>query len=280
MTSFDPRLTPARPDVAAESLRDQIPAERYVVGALRRVTAAVAPLWSKPDAVALASELLYGEGFLVYDQADGLAWGQSTRDDYVGYLPASMLAEAAEPTHWLSATASHRYAAPDLKRPPLHPLYFGGLLAIVDAAPVKGFLPLADGGWVPVSHVRPLGEWLADPLDAAQRFLGAPYLWGGRTMAGIDCSGLIQMALLASGRRTLRDSDMQAATVGEALAEDAPLRRGDIVFFPGHVGIMASERRLLHANATSMAVTIDPLEEVIAIVRREKPDAWMRARRL
>lgn len=228
-----------------------------------------AAMKARPDPAApLASELLFGEEFAVYDLADGWAWGQAAHDGYVGYVPADCLAPmAARITHRVSRPATHLYPAPDLKTPPLMPLYLGSAVAVA-GEPEKGFVPLASGGYVYAAHLAPKGTYVADPTALAESLLAAPYLWGGRTVAGIDCSGLVQQALLAAGIPCPRDSDQQAASVGRLLSEDVRLARGDIVFFPGHVGIMVDDARLLHANATHMAVTVDPLDAVIEIVAR------------
>lgn len=279
--SFDPRVTPVRADLAAASLRGRIAAPRYVEGRPMTVTASRTALKSTPDPEgALATELLFGEGFMVYEERDGWAWGQSTGDGYVGYVAAAALGPAAPaPSHWVSALASHVYAEPDFKRPPVSALFFTSPVTVAGEAERK-FLPLASGGFVHHSHLTPLGAWQPDHVAVALRFLGAPYVWGGRTVAGLDCSALIQLALSATGRPCLRDSDQQAATVGRDLQADEKLRRGDIVYFPGHVGIMIDADHILHANATHMAVTVDPLAEVIDIVARTSDHPVAARRRL
>nr|WP_279347143.1 C40 family peptidase [Govania unica] len=228
-----------------------------------------APLKSRPeDGASYASELLFGESFTVYDDESSWAWGQAAADQYVGYVPSAALGHLPAATHWVAALSSHVYPGPDLKLPPLMPLYLGSRVALQSTVPDKGFLPLASGGWVFAAHVRPLGDWAMDFVLEAERFLGAPYHWGGRSVAGIDCSGLVQMALSATGRDCARDTDQQAASIGRPVSLSEPRTRGDIVFFPGHVGIMLDATQLLHANATHMAVTINPLDEVIAIVAK------------
>lgn len=283
----DPRLTPARPDVAAAHLRGLVAAERFVTGTMHWVRHPRAALMATADvAAALASELLFGEDFIVYDAADGWAWGQAPRDGYVGYVRADALTAlegtpGALATHMVRVPASHLYPVPDLKRPPLQPLYATSLVAVAADAPAEnGFLPLLTGGWVFAAHLQPLAALGGDHTAAAERFLEAPYLWGGRTAAGIDCSGLVQAALFLSGMSSPRDSDQQAAMLGAELAPETALERGDLVFFPGHVGIMLDPVRLLHANATHMAVTIDPLAEVIAIVGKTSARPVTARRRL
>lgn len=267
----DPRVTPARPDLAAAHLEGKVAAPRYVEGREMTVTVALAALKGRPDAAAsMTSELLFGESFTVYDIAGGWAWGQAAHDGYVGYMEARCLGPAAlPPTHWVARLSTHLYPAADLKTPPLTALYLGSRVRVVGEA-VKGFVAVDGGGFVYAAHLRPLdADDVPDPTALAESFLGAPYLWGGRTVAGIDCSGLVQQVMMAACIPCPRDSDQQAAAVGERLAEEEALARGDIVFFPGHVGIMVDALRLLHANATHMAVTIDPLETVAGIVAKD-----------
>lgn len=260
----DPRLTLARED------------GRPATGAgdVRRVQHGAVGLRAAADwGAGLLTELLYGETFAVHDEQDDWAWGQAAVDGYVGYLPRAVLGPpGAPPGHRMAALLGHRYAQPDVKAAALDTLPFGARLAIADGAGSDGFLPLEDGGWVAARHVAPIDAVDADPVATAERFAGLPYLWGGRTPRGLDCSALIQLALAAAGRPVHRDSDLQAASLGQPVTEAADLdglERGDVVFFPGHVGFMVDATRLLHANATHMAVTVNPLDEVIAIVRAD-----------
>ena len=254
----DPRLTPARPDLAAERLRGEVEAARYATPVRMRVTLGVAPLRSRPGAKGLASELVYGSEFEVYESAGGLAWGQATRDGYVGYVPAGAL-EAANgpPTHRVTATLSHLYPGPDLKTAPLTPLPMNALLS----GTVEGGWLVTRRGCVPAQHVAPADEAAADWVAEAERFAGTPYLWGGGSALGIDCSGLVQAARWAGGFDCPRDSDMQAGC-GREVAQ-ADLRRGDLVFWRGHVGVMLDGARLLHANAHHMACAAEPLAGAI-----------------
>jgi cell wall-associated NlpC family hydrolase len=261
LSAFGRRLTPARPDLAARRLEGRVAAARFVDGAPRRVAAGLLDLRLDPDPEAgLATQLLYGEPFTVYElHADGLAWGQSEADGYVGYVAADGLGPDRPAGRRVTAPASHRYAAPAVKARAIQALPF---LADLDVAgETRGFAALADGGFAPLAHLAAL---TGDAVDVASRLLGAPYLWGGRSAAGLDCSALVQLALAASGQPAPRDSDMQAALVGAALAPDAPLRRGDLVFWSGHVGLMADAETLLHANAHHMAVALEPLAPAAA----------------
>jgi cell wall-associated NlpC family hydrolase len=258
----DPRLTPARPDLAAAHLRGKVTAERFADPTLRVVATATAPVTGAPSGDApLTSELLRGERFDVYELEAGWAWGQSREDGYVGYAPAACLAPPeAAPTHRVAALFAHFHPEPDIKSRPFDAAPMGALLA---AAPgPEGFLALEGGGFANAAQLAPLDaapepDWVA----VAERFLGAPYLWGGRTAAGLDCSALIQTARAAAGLPCPRDSDMQQAAPGRDVAR---LRRGDLVFWRGHVGVMVSPTRLLHANAHHMATAVEPLAEAEA----------------
>ncbi len=257
------RLTPACPDLADERLRGRVEARRYAVGRLARIVAPSAPLRRRPASDApLDTEALMGEMVTVFDEADGYAWVQLAADRYVGYLPGSVLGEAGpDPTHRVQALRTFIYPGPDLKLPPAAFLSFGA--GVTAAGPERdGYLPLSTGGFVFVGHVVALDAVEPDFVAVAERFLGTPYLWGGKTSLGLDCSGLVQLALAAAGIACPRDSDMQEAALGR-LIELPPdlsgLRRGDLVFWRGHMGVMLDPERLLHANGHHMAVAIEPL---------------------
>ncbi len=259
MAAFDPRLTPARPDLAAQSLRGRVEAERFAAPTPMRVAAASAPLVSRPGAKGYAAELLMGAAFEVYETAGGLAWGQAPRDGYVGYVPADALAPAGPaPTHRVAAVRSTLYPAPDIKTVPRAALSMNVRLR----GAIEGAFLVCAEGCVPAVHVAPLDSAQADWVEAAEAFVGTPYLWGGGTAAGIDCSGLVQTARWAAGFDCPRDSDMQAA-LGQPVAPQA-LQRGDLVFWKGHVGIMLDSERLLHANAHHMACAVEPLAQAVS----------------
>ena len=261
--SFDRRLTPARADLAAEHLRGLVEAPRYVEGRGMRIIAASAPLRRAPDPDApLETEALHGESVAVYDEQNGWAWAQLDRDQYVGYLPAAALGAPSEPTHRVSALRTHAYPGPAIKLPPRMALSLGAELKIV--AHEGDFAISDDGLYVWSRCLAELGAREPDPVAIAELFLESPYLWGGRTSEGIDCSGLVQTALRAAGVAAPRDSDMQEATLGEPVAvddPDAPLERGDLIFWKGHVGIMRDSLILLHANGWRMKTASEPLAQ-------------------
>jgi cell wall-associated NlpC family hydrolase len=257
--TLDPRCVPARPDLAAAHLRGEVAAERYAEPTLLSVSVPLAPLTARRHGEApLESQLLYGEGFAAYEQADGWAWGQSQVDGYVGYVPQTCLAPAGSaPTHRVAQLMTQIYPEPVLKSRPVGWLTYGARVEV--AAEEAGFAVLATGGAIPAPHLSRLDAPAADWVAEAQGMLGAPYLWGGRSPAGLDCSALVQLARQAAGHRCPRDSDMQCTDLGRTLAEGTQPKRGDLIFWKGHVAIMLGDRRMLHANAHHMAVAVEPL---------------------
>jgi len=270
--TLDPRLNAYREDLAGESLRGVVEAERFASGEIRQVRAMVAPVRKEPDAYSeLQTEALHGEIVTVYDERNGWSWGQLSRDGYVGYLPTGALGkDVTEPSHRVSALATFIYGRPDFKSAPIATL---SLNARISATPEnERFLRLTTGGYVIARHVGEIDRVQRDWVDVAERFQGTPYLWGGRTRFGIDCSGLVQVALEAAGISCPRDSDMQRAALGEDMLvpEDLEgLERGDIVCWPGHVGIVVDPFTLVHANAHHMSVVVEPLLSAVERNARE-----------
>jgi cell wall-associated NlpC family hydrolase len=256
-------LTPARPDLAAEHLRGLVDAPRYAQGQAMQISAATAPLRRSPHADApLETEALFGESATVYDEGEGWAWVQLDRDQYVGYLPVAALGSRAEPSHRIGALRTHAYPGPNIKLPPRMALSLGAQLRIVDHE--GAFAVSEEGLYVWSRHLTELGVLEPDYVSVAEDFLGMPYLWGGRTSEGIDCSGLVQTALSAAGVASPRDSDMMEKALGKAIAIDDPnasLARGDLVFWKGHVGITRDPATLLHANGWHMKTVSEPLRE-------------------
>lgn len=264
--AFDPRVTPVREDLAAAHLKDRFERPRYAKGQARRVGVPVLALSFAPGAAARReSELLFGEPFNVYDEADGWAWGQSVLDGYVGWVEtAGLTGVLTQPTHLVAVAASHLYPGPDLKLRPLARLSFASQVAVAETA--DGYCRIA-GGWLFAKHLAAFDSPVADYVTTGLGLLGVPYLWGGRSSLGLDCSGFIQLVLQRAGIDCPRDTDQQALAVGETLVgaiEPAQLRHGDLVFFPGHVGIVLDGGRFLHANAFDMAVTVHELDAVLA----------------
>ncbi|HEV7439845.1 MAG TPA: C40 family peptidase [Methylobacterium sp.] len=270
MSEFDKRLTPARPDLADETLRGKVEAARYVTGVDRVVAWPSGPLHRNPVPDApLDTEALMGETVTVYEEREGWSWVQLKEDGYVGYMPSEALGPpGAPPTHRVTALRTFVYPGPDLKLPPrLH-------LSLAAAVTVSGasgdYSRLASGGFVWSGHLAPLGQHERDFAAVAERLVGTPYLWGGKTSLGLDCSGLVQLSLAMAGITAPRDTDMQEAALGTAINLSPDLsgsQRGDLVFWRGHVGILLDAARLLHANGHHMAVAIEPLAEAEARIR-------------
>lgn len=261
MTDLDPRLTPATARAAAVELEGVVEAARYVRGTWRAVQQPLLNLCDAPRGPR-ASQLLYGERFRVIDERDGYAFGQAERDGYCGWVLAGALGRDEATTHWVAAPSTHLYPKPEVKAPPEVALFLGSRVRVV--AEAGGFLRLATGHFVPRQHLQPLRARFGDPVAIADLFLGTPYLWGGSSRWGLDCSGLVQAALTACGVACPRDSDMQRA-LGEAV-EGEPAR-GDLVFWAGHVGMIGDGGQLLHANAHHMAVAYEPLAEAVERIR-------------
>ncbi len=262
---FDPRRTPVREDLAAAHLRDKVRAPRYVEGEQRQVTASSAPLRAAPRFDApLLTEALNGEIVTLYDIKDGWGWGQLASDGYVGYMTVDGLSTQIEaPTHKVSARWTFVYPVPDIKRPPFMRLGFSSEVIIF--AQEGRFAELSRGGFVFAGHIVPRGERAKDFVRVAERFVGTPYLWGGKTSAGLDCSGLVQLSLNAAGLPCPRDSDMQEAEIGEPIetGDLGAVRRGDLIFWRGHVAIATSSDFIVHANAYHMETAVEPLRRAV-----------------
>jgi cell wall-associated NlpC family hydrolase len=258
----DPRVTLARPGLAARGLEGLARAPRFVDPTLMQVTAPVAALRAGPGGEAeQCDQLLFGELFDVADVAGGFAWGQARRDGYVGYVDATALSpDTAEVTHWVKVPRTFAFARASIKSRPFGPLSLNALVTVIEAG--ESLVHAAGAGWIPKAHLAPVGRPLTDPAGVAERFLGTPYLWGGRDSVGLDCSGLAQQALYACGLACPRDTDQQAM-LGRDVAPEH-LGRGDLVFWRGHVGLMLDAERLLHANGHHMMVAIEPLADAIA----------------
>lgn len=258
-------------------LAGQLFAPHYARARAGSIAAPSTLLRANPDASARAtSQLMRGEDFEAFDIVGGWAWGRCTHDGYVGYLPVADFGTPRLSTHRVTAITAPVFAEADIKAPVLANLPIG---ARVQARAEDKFFAI-EQGYVHQRHLLPLDETVADPVTVAEGLIGQPYLWGGRGAGGIDCSGLVQLALGFAGVDAQRDTDLQRETLGVALPEEARLRRGDVIFFPGHVGLMVDGERLIHANAHWMAVAIEPLGDVVSRLAPAHPQPVLARKRV
>jgi cell wall-associated NlpC family hydrolase len=263
---LDGRLTPILGGLAAVELEGVAAAERYAPVRRLVCTAPAAAVRKAPsDDGEQQDQLLFGEAFAVLAEQDGFAFGQALRDGYVGWTPSAALAGLdAGPTHHVRALRTYAFSRPDIKSPPVG-LFSMNSLVVVEAAEER-FLKGVGTGWLVADHLAAVGVFARDPAAVAEGFLAAPYQWGGRESLGLDCSGLVQQAFYACGRACPRDTDMQRAFF-KTDADPAALRRGDLVFWRGHVAMMLDAERMIHANAHSMDVTTEPLAGAVERIK-------------
>ena len=289
--NFDPRLTPARRDLAAEHLRGTVEAPRYVAGIHETVIAGITDMRGDPSpGAAVTTQVLRGEDVMVFEVEEGWAWCQLAHDGYVGYLPAAALAPSSQqPTHHVRELSTFLYPGPSMKLPVSLTLPLNARLTVTE---IEGdFARIEDEGFVWAAHLQPIGSAASDYVAIAERFLGVPYLWGGKSSHGIDCSGLVQICLAAAGIEAPRDTDMQVVQLGTALVEaeaaarppeswPCSLQRGDLIFWRGHVGIMRNADELLHANGHHMLVASEPLLEAVERIASNSFGAVTSVRRI
>lgn len=280
MTDLDRRLHAFRADLADTALEGQVESERFTEGQPGVVRVSAADLRRAPDpATGIDTQLLFGEPVTVFDVRDGWAWVQSGRDGYVGYLDAEALdGPIGKPTHQVAALQTFLYPEPDMKTPVLAALSMTSLVRVVGER--DGYAEAAGAGWVFHEHLAALDAHDRDHAATALRFRGLPYRWGGKATAGLDCSALVQMALHRAGVECPRDSDMQAASVGALLDDDAEIERGDLLYFPGHVAIALDVENVVHATANSMDVCIEPVAVVVERAMAESGRGLTAIRRL
>lgn len=258
----DRRLTPSNGRVAHVSLRGQVQADRYVEGEPASIAVPLTDLAPSPGG-RRDRQLLLGDRVTVLDRQDGAAFVQSQKDGYCGYVDAAALGPALQVTHRVAVRATHLYPAADIKLREQARISLGAGLAIRPGGSGR-FRETLDGLFVPAAHVRAIDDRPDDPVGVAESLLGTPYLWGGNSSDGLDCSGLVQAALLACGIPCPGDSDLQEAALGRPLASGEEYRRGDLLFWKGHVALAVGDGRIIHANAYTMSVSYEDAEAAIA----------------
>ena len=270
MTMLDRRLNAYRPDLADERLKGQVESAQFVSGTLKRVAVPVVDLRAQPSLESgPQTQAIFGEVLRVFGEADGWCWAQAERDGYTGYVSAASLAEIGNrPTHRVIVPRTFIYPGCDLRLPNRAAISLGSELVVVGSAETRGtqYAMLADGSAVIAKHLMPIGEFATDFVSVAEQLLHTPYLWGGTSGFGIDCSGLVQLSMKVCGRNVLRDTDMQQASIGQIIEPDADysnLQRGDLVFWKGHVAICQAPDLLIHASGHTMTVTLEPVREAI-----------------
>ena len=272
---MDRRLTPITARVAHISLKGLVEAPRYTEGEKRRIAMPLADLLRGPGG-ARDRQLLLGEGFTVIDHQDGYAYGFAAKDGYCGWVAEQALGEGPKPTHWIASPGTHLYPEPRVQAPEIAALSMGAQVAVI--AQGAKFTETSQG-FIPTPHLLPLGQHHKDPISVAEGFLGVPYLWGGNSRAGIDCSGLVQTALLACGIKAPGDSDLQQS-LGHDIPEGEALRRGDLLFWKGHVALVVDADRLIHANGHTMSVAYEAIDACIARVLAAEGASVSHKRRL
>lgn len=272
----DPRITPANARVAALSLKGKVTAASFVAGWTRLVAAPVASLCEQPEG-ARAREVLRGAEVTVFEDHEGWSFVQAVRDGYVGYLRSDALHDGPAPDAFVNVRATHAYTAPDIKTPEITSLSFGSRVKVLQQ---EDRFTRTDTGYIPSCHLAPLGTLAGDPVTVATLLMGTPYLWGGNSAFGIDCSGLVQAACLACGVDCPGDSDMQASGLGQPVTDGSPPRRGDLLFWKGHVALVSGPDTILHANAHHMAVAYEGLTEAVLRIKAQGGGAVTAHRRL
>jgi cell wall-associated NlpC family hydrolase len=254
---MDRRIKPFSGRVAHVSLKGEVIAT-FTEGQEAQVTVPLTNLYDKPGGVR-DRQLLLGAGVTVIDRDRGHVFVQSTRDGYCGWLAETAVGRGPEPTHWVVAPSTHLYSEPVVQAPEIAGISLGSRVAVTGSWGAWAGTP---HGYVPLAHLRPIEQWAPDPVTVAESLLGTPYLWGGNSRFGIDCSGLVQVAMHACGRECPGDSDMQMA-LGRALAPEERLQRGDLIFWKGHVAMVVNPDVLIHANGSTMSVAYEGIREAV-----------------
>ena len=273
---MDPRLTPANQNVACSSLRGQIEHTNFVEGQNYQVNVPFVDLLGAPGGER-NRQLIYGSKVKYFGETDGWAFIQNTYDDYVGYVPQETISLDTNKTHIVSAPLSHVFSEPNIKAKNIATL---PLTAKVSGKKVEnGFLE-TELGWIPIRHLQLKTKFATNPVEVAKLFLNSPYLWGGNTSLGIDCSGLIQVSMSLCGLRCPGDSDQQLAKLGQNIDIDTTQEKGDILFWKGHVALALNARQVLHANAYHMSTVIEELSEAVIRIKNQEGNDIIARKRL
>lgn len=270
MSALNPRLNAYRADLADLRLKGRVEAQRFVAGEPAWISAPVADVLRAPETGAgLDTQFVLGDAVSVFERANGFAWVQGAADGYVGYVDEHQLTGTTPaPTHMVSAPRSFVYPGPDLRFPIVRALSMGSRVSVRGEAETRGtrYLLLEDGTAMITRHLTPLAENAADYVSVAEALINTPYLWGGTSGFGIDCSGLVQLSMRLAGHGAQRDTSMQEMSLGEPLdpgSDFSGLRRGDLVFWKGHVAIMTDAADMIHANGHTMLVSRESLSGAI-----------------
>ncbi len=270
MNELDHRLNIYRDDLADERLKDQVKADKYVAGWPAVITSHFADLLESPILDApLLRQAIYGERVTVFEEKDGFSWAQRDWDGYVGYVQSRTLGKRNDiPTHRVIVPRTFLYPGADLRFPRCGYLSMGSEICITDVAETRGtqYSQLVDGSWIITKHINSVEEYADDFIEVAKTLMYTPYLWGGNSGFGLDCAGLLQLSMMMTGRAVAADSDLQAASIGEIIDTSNgfdDLQRGDLIFWPGHVGIMENATTLLHSSGHTMNVASEPHKQAI-----------------
>ena len=271
----DRRLTPATDRIAHLSLQGKISTLAFTAGDIMRIALPLTDLLRHPNG-ARERQLAMGEGFTVIDRADDHSFGFANKDGYCGWLPDTALTIGADPTHWVASSGTHLYPEPRVQAREIAALPIGAHLCVTGET---GAWAQTAQGFIPLQHLRAMGDFLSDPVAVAEGLLSTPYLWGGNSRAGLDCSGLVQMCHLACGIQAPGDADLQQA-MGAAIGDNTPLQRGDLLFWEGHVAIIVDKNRLIHANGHTMSVAYENTDDCIARIIAQNGGPVTERRRL